>query len=335
MIQETKSGVHAMDITSLYYFCEVAKELHITNTAKKLFISQQTLSAHIQKIESYYGAKVFTRHPTMALTEEGRILYESAKVIVEENENVRRHLDDLKTETAGKITVGCSNFIIRTCIAKILPQFHERHPNIKLILDVHSQEHLIRETNNGAIDVSFVFEHGPQNTNLDYRALYKYAVDDVLYLAISNTLLKRYFGDRAEEVRQKSLVGVNVALFADVPFMVHSEGKGLRKRILVDKIFERAGIKPKILLESSKSEHFVPLATANVAAFFCEENYISQVKALTSDIEFFPVLNVDQSDRRSIMVVTNKNRYLNSYVRHFIQMCDKALRSANYIRAAQ
>ena len=40
-----------MDITSLYYFSEVAKDLHITKTAKRLYISQQTLSNHIQRLE--------------------------------------------------------------------------------------------------------------------------------------------------------------------------------------------------------------------------------------------------------------------------------------------
>ena len=43
-----------MDITSLYYFTEVAKDLHITKTANRLYSSQQTLSNHIQRLEEYY-----------------------------------------------------------------------------------------------------------------------------------------------------------------------------------------------------------------------------------------------------------------------------------------
>ena len=33
-----------MDLISLYYFSELAKELHMTHTAERLFISQQTVS---------------------------------------------------------------------------------------------------------------------------------------------------------------------------------------------------------------------------------------------------------------------------------------------------
>ncbi len=47
-----------MDLTSLYYFSELAKDLHMTRTANRLFISQQTLSNHIQRLEKYYGTKL-------------------------------------------------------------------------------------------------------------------------------------------------------------------------------------------------------------------------------------------------------------------------------------
>ena len=47
-----------MNITSLYYFQELAKNLHMTNTADKLYISQQTLSNHIKRLEEYYGTKL-------------------------------------------------------------------------------------------------------------------------------------------------------------------------------------------------------------------------------------------------------------------------------------
>lgn len=57
-----------MNLLSLYYFVELAKELHVTNTAQKLYISQQNLSQHIQRLEQYYGVPLFHRKPKLALT---------------------------------------------------------------------------------------------------------------------------------------------------------------------------------------------------------------------------------------------------------------------------
>ena len=47
-----------MDTQSLYYFSELAKDLHMTRTAERLFISQQTLSNHILRLEEYYGVRL-------------------------------------------------------------------------------------------------------------------------------------------------------------------------------------------------------------------------------------------------------------------------------------
>ena len=46
-----------MDLTSLYYFQELSKDLNMTKTAERLYISQQTLSNHIQRLEQYYGTR--------------------------------------------------------------------------------------------------------------------------------------------------------------------------------------------------------------------------------------------------------------------------------------
>ena len=54
-----------MNLLSLYYFVELAKELHVTNTAQKLYISQQNLSQHIQRLEQYYGVPLFHRKPKL------------------------------------------------------------------------------------------------------------------------------------------------------------------------------------------------------------------------------------------------------------------------------
>ena len=44
-----------MDLISLHYFQELSKDLNMTKTAERLYISQQTLSNHIQRLEQYYN----------------------------------------------------------------------------------------------------------------------------------------------------------------------------------------------------------------------------------------------------------------------------------------
>ena len=57
-----------MDLISLYYFSELAKDLHMTRTANRLFISQQTLSNHIKRLEESLNCELFERKPSLHLT---------------------------------------------------------------------------------------------------------------------------------------------------------------------------------------------------------------------------------------------------------------------------
>ena len=68
-----------MDTVSLIYFSEAAKDLNFTKTAQRLFISQQTLSNHIARLEEAYQVKLFERKPRLMLTSAGETLLSFAR----------------------------------------------------------------------------------------------------------------------------------------------------------------------------------------------------------------------------------------------------------------
>ena len=51
-----------MNINSLKYFITLAEQLHFGRAADMLFISQSTLSYHINELENELGIKLFTRN---------------------------------------------------------------------------------------------------------------------------------------------------------------------------------------------------------------------------------------------------------------------------------
>lgn len=90
-----------MDLISLYYFSELAKDLHMTRTANRLFISQQTLSNHIQRLEDYYGTKLFYRKPSLSLTTAGEFVLSFARVVNKEQVNLKDILSDIAHQERG------------------------------------------------------------------------------------------------------------------------------------------------------------------------------------------------------------------------------------------
>ena len=53
-----------MNLLNLRYFLVAAEELNFTRAARRLYISQQSLSGHILKLENYFGVELFDRSPT-------------------------------------------------------------------------------------------------------------------------------------------------------------------------------------------------------------------------------------------------------------------------------
>lgn len=92
-----------LNILSLYYFVVLAKELHMTHAAKKLYITQQNLSQHIQKLEAHYGVELFVRKPKMALTIEGEQLYDTASKILSEEEDIVNKFSIISQKSIGRL----------------------------------------------------------------------------------------------------------------------------------------------------------------------------------------------------------------------------------------
>ncbi|MHC5375153.1 LysR family transcriptional regulator [Enterococcus sp. LJL120] len=90
-----------MNIDYLEEFIELVKELNFFNAAENLFISQSTLSRHIQKLEKDLGVPIFFRSSKgVALTEYGRLFLAYAEKVTSLNkdlkidiENHLRHID--------------------------------------------------------------------------------------------------------------------------------------------------------------------------------------------------------------------------------------------------
>lgn len=68
-----------MNFTNLKYFSVLAEELNFTRAAKRLYISQQALSSHINKLEQHYQSQLFIRTTPLELTPAGQCLYLFAK----------------------------------------------------------------------------------------------------------------------------------------------------------------------------------------------------------------------------------------------------------------
>lgn len=98
-----------MNIKHAQYMLTVMQEGSITAAAKKLYISQPSLSQMIKLVETNLGTPIFNRSTDpITLTYAGEKYIEAAKQILTINNNLQKEIDEINHEDHGLPEAGHS-----------------------------------------------------------------------------------------------------------------------------------------------------------------------------------------------------------------------------------
>ena len=120
-----------MDLLQLRYFLEVASQEHMTNAAKKLNVSQPTVSQSILRLETELGIPLFERNGrNIKLNSYGRAVYEPISTAIGLIDGLKTLTDTIKETGEKPITV--SYWTNSSMIPRMLSAFSEAYPYIKI-----------------------------------------------------------------------------------------------------------------------------------------------------------------------------------------------------------
>lgn len=300
-----------MDVTSLYYFTEVAKDLHITRTANRLYISQQTLSNHIQRLEEHFGAQLLNRRPKLSLTYAGEFVLAFAEVVMKEQTNLNDILSDIEKSERGTIRFGASNMRMNT-LAFILPDFSARYPNVELRLTSIISSRLEPLVSSGELDFAIVTA-GKTDADLVQDDL----MQDQIYLCVADPLLRQYYGDEAQAIKERSLSGAHLKDFSRLPFCIFTNNMGQ----LIHRCFEEAKFSPKTRLTSQYTQICTTVGFQGGAAFFASHaNLTNRRSEIPENMNIFPLLYREEPIFLQISLIRHRQRYLPHYAKYFLEL---------------
>lgn len=299
-----------MDIISLYYFSELAKDLHMTRTANRLFISQQTLSNHIQRLEEYYGAQLLYRKPTLSLTTAGEFVLGFADVVNKEQVNLKDILSDIEKQDRGVLRFGASAMRMGLCLPAILPKFSQRYPNVEIRLTDTITKHLEPMVLNGTLDFAITL-NGEENPKIVVHHL----MDDQVYLCVAESLLRAYYGSEADRLKEEALQGAYVENFSKLPFCLFTNRMGYQ----IQQCFDRTNITPKVYLTSTYTQIGTTVCFQRLAACFVSQmSLVSQRDEIPPDINIFPLYDRERPLTQRLSLIRVKDRYLSHYSKFFL-----------------
>lgn len=300
-----------MDLVSLYYFSELAKDLHMTRTASRLYISQQTLSNHIARLERQFGIKLLNRRPALSLTLAGEHVAAFAETLNKDMMNLRAVLSDIDQQQRGLLRFGASTMRVNACLPEILARFSARYPKVDLrIVDTISIK-LEQMVVDRELDFAVVVSSGRNPLLASHHLMY-----DQIYLCIADELLHRHYGDRAARLKEESHHGAFLRDFSELPFCILSNRMGQ----LIEQCFNEVPFVPITYITTANTQVSVDIASRRLAACFASRmNFSSLAGAVPEDMNIFPLYNAEGPVLQEMTLIHRKDHYLSRYSRFFLE----------------
>lgn len=144
-----------MELRTLRYFLEIAREGNMTRAGERLHVSQPTLSKQMKEL----GTKLFRRGSAgLRLTDEGLLLRRRAEDIlamVDKTQDEFRALDDVM---GGDVSIGCAESYRLRALAEIIHRFRHRYPLLRVHLLSGDTAQVTERLDRGLLDFAVIVE---------------------------------------------------------------------------------------------------------------------------------------------------------------------------------
>lgn len=291
-----------MTIRHLKIFITVADCGKMNLAAKKLYISQPSVSQAIQELEKEYGIQLFERlSQKLYITDNGEKLLSYARHIVDSYEEM-----DLAMKNAGehiKIRIGCSVSVGTCLIGKVLDELEKVHQNLDTQVVINNTTTIEKQIANSDLDVGIV-EGIISNTDMQQIPL----CQDELVIVVG----KGHPFYKRKEISLEELKGADMIARED-----GSMGRNQYEQILSTK-----GIDPYIKWSSTNTEAIKNAVIAGKGIAILSKLMIEK-EVQDGILRIVPVK--DLKVERTIHLIYHKNKYLSNIMKSFIDISKKEL----------
>ncbi|MDD2573639.1 MAG: selenium metabolism-associated LysR family transcriptional regulator [Bacillota bacterium] len=146
-----------MDLRQLESFVAIAKHGSFTRAAEELYLTQPTLTGHIQSIENELGTVLLNRcGKSVTLTEAGRILYSHAVNILNMREQALFSLAQYEGKLEGELAIASSTVPQGYLLPGLLSTFGREYPGITYVIKQFDSRGVVDAIISGSMDFGFV-----------------------------------------------------------------------------------------------------------------------------------------------------------------------------------
>lgn len=225
-----------MNRNHLALFHAVARAGGISRGAALARVSQPAVSKQIKELEEALGLRLLERLPRGSrLTDGGRLLAEYAQRLAALEQEAAQAVEEFRGLKRGRLAIGASTTIGAYLLPQALGEFHRRHPEIRLQLEIANTQAVQRHLLAGTVELGFT-EGLMEAEHLDSKI---FAEDELVAIAPRGHPL---LAERRVTARG----------LCREPFVLREEGSGTRA--VVEQALRKRGLSVKPVLSLAGTE---------------------------------------------------------------------------------
>ncbi len=183
--------VNNLEYYKVFYY--VASYRSLTAAADALAISQPAVSQSVKQLETTLGTKLFTRASRgVRLTQEGELLFGYVAKGYEQIELGEQKLKQMLNLDLGEIHIGASDMTLQFYLLPFLERFHEKYPEIKVVVTNAPTPETLYNLREGKIDfgvISTPFDEQPSLQTTVVREIEDVFVAGRKFISYKNKML--------------------------------------------------------------------------------------------------------------------------------------------------
>lgn len=246
-----------------------------TRAAEALHLSQPAVSMQIRQLEGQAGMPLFDQiGKKLHLTDAGRTLYSHAQSILAQVHEAQLELEEMRGVRRGQLNITIAS-TANYFAPRLLAAFCQRHPEVKVSLDVSNREHILELLHETDKDLA-IMGRPPEPSDL------------VAHPFMENPLV--VIAAPSHPLAQASRIPL--ARLNQEAFISREIGSGTR--IAVERFFDEAGTRLTVAMEMSSNEAIKQAVQAGlglgVVSVHTLEMELELERLVILDVQGFPIL---------------------------------------------
>ncbi len=215
-----------MDFKQLEAFVYVVKLKSFSKAAQRIYLTQPTISAHINSLEKELDTKLLERGTKYVYpTKPGSILFQYAVKMLNLRNEACCAVKNYNKELKGTLTICASTVPSQYILPKVISVFREEYPNVTFNIRRQDSQQVISSVSQGLADIGFC---GTDTHSSD--CIFESFTKDHLVIITPNN----------EHFRQMQSTGMRTDALKKEPIILREEGSGTRKEM--EHFLSKAGI---------------------------------------------------------------------------------------------